>query len=84
MLKPPVEIPQPFFAVATIFGVDKETFSELDLPRFAEGFLAQSSDAQKGRNFIQVWAAYALRSDQLKRWSNMNLYSIAQLCQCKS
>jgi hypothetical protein len=38
-----------------IFGVDKATFAELDLPRFAEGFLAQSSDAQKGRNFFQVW-----------------------------
>jgi hypothetical protein len=43
-----------FFALETIFGVDKATFSELDLPRFAEGFLAQSSDAQKGRNFFQV------------------------------
>ena len=54
MLKPRVDIPHPFFAVATIFGVDKATFSELDLPRFAEGFLAQSSNAQKGRNCFQV------------------------------
>jgi hypothetical protein len=44
-----------FFCVAVIFGVDKETFSELDLPRFAEGFLAQHSDAQKGRNLFHVW-----------------------------
>jgi hypothetical protein len=38
-----------------IFCVDKLTFSELDLPHFAEEFWAQSSDAQKGRNFFQVW-----------------------------
>ena len=55
MLKPPVEIHQTFFAVATIFGVDKAKFSQLDIPHFAERFLAQSSDAQKGRNFFQVW-----------------------------
>ena len=38
-----------------IFGVDKASFAELDLPRFAERFLAQSSDAQKRRIFFQVW-----------------------------
>ena len=48
----------------TIFGVDKATFSELDLPRFAEGFLAQSLDAQKGRNFFQVWPGYTVNTVQ--------------------
>jgi hypothetical protein len=37
-----------------MFGVNKATFAELNLPRFAEGFLAPSSDAQKGRNFFKV------------------------------
>jgi hypothetical protein len=43
--------------MATMFGIDKATFAELDLPNFAEGFSAQSSDAQKGRNFFQVCPA---------------------------
>jgi hypothetical protein len=37
-----------------LVGVYKAKFAELDLPGFAEGFLAKNSDAQKGRNFFQV------------------------------
>ena len=55
--RPPIDTGNTPTFFVTIFGVDKATFSELDLPRFAEGFLAQSLDAQKGRNFFQVWIA---------------------------